>query len=113
MYRYCASRTVSVAMRIDEWGYSLHGHDVEVEACARSHARIDIELLRRELDSVLEPVDHRPLWEAVPGAVLLEDLLSHVCRRLASRLAVGVTLESVTARIPGASITLECAEGEL
>lgn len=110
MYRYCVRGLVSVAMRIEEWGYALHGHDVEVEACARSTGRIDIERIRRGLASVLERVDHRPLWEAIPGAALLEDLLLYVCRELSPRLGGEAVLEAVTARIPGASISLECEE---
>ena len=105
-YLYRVSGRVSVAMRIPEWGYPLHGHDVEVSACFASERRVDLELLYHALEAELSKIDHRPLWEALEGrGSTLEDLAEWLLSRL--RSSAGARLVCVEASIPGRSVRVD------
>ena len=104
---YCIEGTISVAMKVEMWGYGIHGHDVRVEACIESRDRTDLEELRRLLGKVLARYDHRPLWETTGGS-LIEDLLLRVCNDLRALLPGGAQLRTVEGRIPSGRIIMEC-----
>ncbi|MCE4625468.1 MAG: 6-carboxytetrahydropterin synthase [Desulfurococcales archaeon] len=116
MLEYCVEGLVSIALRIKEWGYPVHGHDVRVEACFSSRKPVDVTTLSKILGEALSGFDHRPLWEVLPGKSgrdpVIEDLLMHLCRELPRRLeesGVGdVEILGVKAVIPGATIRLPC-----
>jgi len=109
VYEYCAWRVVSVAMRLPEMGYPLHGHDVRVTVCLRGGARVDVERVKRIIWEALEAFDHAPLWERAPPG-MVEDLLERACAAVRDA-AQGLGLEPVTAEaeIPGARIRVPCA----
>lgn len=97
-WEYCSSTWVSVALKASRMGYSLHGHDIEVEACVSSEEVIDVEQLARLLEETLSSVDYRPLWDSTGKSdPLIEDLLLLVHRSLEDR---GLRVVSVTARLP-------------
>jgi len=105
----CVRTLVSVAIRIPGWGYKVHGHDVEVEACFSSVERIDIETLRSLLTAIASQFDHKPLWETIGEGALIEDMLSEICKALRERAPSAVRLEQVEAKFPGARIIADCA----
>ena len=113
---YCVEGIVSIALRIKEWGYPVHGHDVRVEACFSSEKPVDVTMLSKILGEVLSVFDHRPLWEVLPRVgdrdPVIEDLLSHLCQELPRALEEGgirgVEILGVKAVIPGVIIRLPC-----
>jgi len=113
---YCASGFASIALRAERFGYGLHGHDAEVVACVNLPRVINLDDVRDALDAVLEQVDHKPLWEVIPGDPVLEDLACHVASRIANILRVDITRVSVEVRIPRGKIIVfggeeYCREG--
>jgi len=108
---YCASRTVSVALRAERFGHRLHGHDVEVTVCVNSRRIINLDDILDALDAVLERVDHTPLWDHVPGDPILEDLACIALRGVSEILGVDMGRMSVELRIPRAKIIVFGGEG--
>ncbi len=66
--RVCASHTISVAMKLQDYGF--HGHDLTVEVCIRPQrlrgvVAYDVVELRRLLQQLLAPLDHTLLNESL------------------------------------------------
>ncbi len=111
IYKYCVSSTVSIALEIPEWGYGIHGHDVDVEVCYVSKGRVNIEYLKEVLDIVVRRYDHKPLRDSLgtSGYPLIEDMLEDLCKRLKLETwKQGLKLASVAAHLKERSITLQC-----
>ncbi|MCX8196528.1 MAG: hypothetical protein N3F67_05595 [Acidilobaceae archaeon] len=80
----CASERVSIALK--PFGYPLHGHDVEVEACwcLSPSERVDVELLHDKLSRALSKFQRKPLWEALGREdAAIEDMLLALAAELA------------------------------
>jgi len=108
---YCASRTVSVALRAERFGHKLHGHDVEVVVCLNSRRIVNLDDLVDALDSVLERIDHAPLWDHIPGDPILEDLACLTLEGVSRVLGADKGRISVELRIPRAKIIVFGGEG--
>ena len=108
-WRYCVSATVSVAMRIEDMGYGLHGHDITVTACFSSRRRHNIDGLRGLLEETLRPVDHQALWEVLGVSdAMVEDLLLWLEERLGERVkGLGLSLSSLRASLPSGEILVD------
>ncbi|MGC8566918.1 MAG: hypothetical protein ACP5I6_05355 [Caldisphaera sp.] len=80
-FKLCASKQLSVAMKIEDMGYGLHGHDIDVEVCVcldYDKGLLDIEYLDNYLESLLKPLNRKPLWETVGNEGKIEDLLIYI-----------------------------------
>jgi len=111
-YKYCVSTTVSIALEIPEWGYGVHGHDIDIEACYVSEGRVNIDSLKDMLDTAARRYDHKPLRDSLRYTryPLIEDMLEDLCERLKLETGgQGLRLASVTARLRERSITLQCS----
>ena len=97
-WEYCARSWASIALRLPRMGYSLHGHDVEVEACIESSRVVDVEEVARSLGEAVSSVDYKPIWEALGrDEALIEDLLLHVLDKLQAR---GYKVTIIKATLP-------------
>ncbi len=107
-YRYCVSKTISVAMKIERWDYGLHGHDIEVTACWSADKPVDLEYLDSILTKTLSSIDHKPLWETVGGGGIIEDLLTYLCNNT-SLYVKGAELVKITGRMLNKRVDYYCS----
>ncbi len=103
-YFYCVEETVSIALSIPSWGYSVHGHDVRVRICVGSRARFNIDVIRGMLREALHLFDHKLLNDVLGGEALIEDMLEHVISLFQNKLPNNMWIEYAEGRIPGAII---------
>lgn len=101
----CVSSTTSIALK--PFTYSIHGHDVVVEACwcLDSIVRVDIEDLALILEASLDKFKYKPLWEVLGRSdAMIEDMLLELSRSIKS--PNGLRLCRLTARWSSRMITL-------
>ena len=111
-WKVCSASWVNVLLEMPSLGYGLHGHDVLVEACLKAERKgllvFDIEVLKKELEEILEKINRRKLSKILgSNDSSLEDLALYVCNELILRLSrVGEI--SVRVSVPNGSVEVTC-----
>jgi len=111
-WKACSTSWVNVLLEMPSLGYGLHGHDVLIEACLKAERRgplvFDIEILKKELNEILEKINKKRLNKVIGSSdSSLEDLALYVCNKLILRLS-NINEISVRASVPNGSVEVTC-----